>query len=154
MKKKTILWGILSVLVIFMTTGCGKKDVLTTDSFSSISKNNDCAIYDISEQYAVYEEIEEATVALNDDGWQIEFYVLTDSEEASSMFLTNKTTFESYKSNSSAELKTAMGNYETYALTSGGYYMYVSRVDNTLLYLRVDDKYKDTVKSLVEELGY
>ena len=70
------------------------------------------------------------------------------------MFLTNKTTFESYKSNSSTELKTTMGNYETYALTSGGYYMYVSRVDNTLLYLRVDDKYKATVKSLVEELGY
>ena len=71
MKKKMKL--VFIIIMMFMMTGCGKKDVLTTDSFSSISKGNDCTIYDISEQYAIYEEIEEATVALSDDGWQIEF---------------------------------------------------------------------------------
>ena len=32
--------------------------------------------------------------------------------------------------------------------------MVVSRIENTVIYLNVADEYKDTVKNILEELGY
>ena len=32
--------------------------------------------------------------------------------------------------------------------------MYICRVDNTFLYLRVEDNYKDEAKSIIKKLGY
>lgn len=88
------------------------------------------------------------------DGWQVEFYVLDDSANATAMFNTNKNIFENYKGNSSSEKSSSIGNSASYSLTSSGYYMYLCRIDNTLLYVKVQDIYKDTVKDLVKELGY
>ena len=56
--------------------------------------------------------------------------------------------------NSSSESSSSMGNYSSYTLVSNGYYMHLCRVDNTLLYVKVSDTYKDSVKKLINELGY
>ena len=32
--------------------------------------------------------------------------------------------------------------------------MVVSRIDNTVIYVNVDNNYKDTVKDILDELGY
>ena len=58
------------------------------------------------------------------------------------------------KGNGATESSANIGNYSTYGLTSNGYYMYVSRVDNTLLYAKVSTTYKDAVKSIIKDLGY
>ena len=34
-----------------------------------------------------------------------------------------------------------------------GKYMVVSRIDNTVIYVNVNDNYKDTVKDILKELG-
>ena len=94
-----------------------------------------------------------ATVAKN-DGWQVEFYVLDTEQSAKGMYDTNKTIFENYESGNNVHATVTLKNYSTYMIKSSGYYMYLSRVDNTLLYVKVDDKYEDTVKSLVKDLGY
>ena len=106
------------------------------------------------EQYSEYDFINEATVAASDDKWQVDFYVLDDSTQAKDMFNNNKSIFESYKGKNSLESSTALGNYENYSLTSSGYYMYICRVDNTLVYASVIDSYKDEVKEFIEKLGY
>ena len=152
MKKKFLLIGLL--IVMFTLTGCGSKKLLTTDNFKTISSNNNFKIYDVLEQYSEYDFINEATVAANDDKWQVEFYVLEDSENAKDMFNNNKSIFETYKGKNSLESSTALGNYENYSLTSSGYYMYICRVDNTLVYASVKDSYKDEVKEFIEKLGY
>ena len=88
------------------------------------------------------------------DGWQVEFYVLDSSENASAMFNSNKNIFQNYSSTSSSEKTSITVNSATYSLTSSGYYMYLSKIDNTLLYVRVQDTYKNTVKDFVKALGY
>ena len=153
MKKNFRMMAIL-LLVMFTLTGCGSKTALTTDEFKTVSEDNSYVITDVTNQYAMYDYVTEATVAQSSDGWQVEFYVLSDEAYASSMFDNNKNIFEGYKGSSSVEGSTTMGNYETYSLTSDGYYMYLCRVDNTLFYVRVEDDYKDAVKNLAEELGY
>ena len=35
-----------------------------------------------------------------------------------------------------------------------GNYMYVSRVENAIIYVDVEDEYKEDVKTFIEEMGY
>ncbi len=47
-----------------------------------------------------------------------------------------------------------MKNYSTYSLTTNGKYKYLSRIDNTLIYIDASDDYKDAIKDIIKELGY
>lgn len=70
------------------------------------------------------------------------------------MFNANKTSFESLSSGASSESSASMANYSTYTLNSSGYYMHLCQVDNTLLYVKVEDSHKDAVKKFIDNLGY
>ena len=153
MKKKYFL-GLIFTVVLFVLTGCSEKPSINSSDFKSISENSGYTVYDITSQYSEYSYIESALVAKSSWDYQVEFYLLTDDSYAVSMFNNNKSTFESYKGSSSVDSSVDLANYSTYSLTSNGYYMYLSRIDNTLLYLRVDDSYKSNVKNLVSKLGY
>ena len=98
--------------------------------------------YDAISQYSSYGYVKEATIVQSSDGYQVEFYILDDISNAISIFNTNQKNFESYKSNSSVMSTLSSSNYPSYSLTSSGYYFYLCRVDNTLLYVRVSDTYK------------
>ena len=153
MKKRNIILGVVSFMMLFLLTGCGSKTVISTETFKSTAESHGYKVTDVSAQYAQYEYVKEATVA-QQEGFQIEFYKLDDENNAQNMFNANKTTFEGFKGSASTEASANMGNYSSYTLNSSGYYMHLCRVDNTLLYVRVDQKYKDTVKKIIDELGY
>ena len=70
------------------------------------------------------------------------------------MFTTNKLDFESKKTDNNVETSASMKNYDTYSLTNNGEYSYLSRVDNTFLYVNVKQEFKDKVKDFVDKLGY
>ena len=153
MKNKNIFMGIICLLILFIT-GCGNKKAITTADFISKAKELGYESSDVIPQYASYGYIKEATVARSKDGYQAEFYVIEDKDHAVSMFNTNKSIFESYKGNTLAEASANLGNYSSYTLTSSGYYMHICRVDNTLLYVKVKEQYKDNIKKLINELKY
>jgi hypothetical protein len=140
--------------MVFVFTGCGSKTALTADEFTSTAQDNGLTVSDVSEQYEAYGVYDSAIIAQSDDDWQVEFYVLTDEDNASDMFASNQEQFESAKKSSSTESSKSVGNYETYGLTSGGNYMYICRVDNTVLFVNASDDYKDDIKAFVETLGY
>lgn len=151
MKRKIILFGIILVF-LFTLVGCGNKKAITTREFKNITEQSGFSTVDAKDQFEG-ESIKEATLAINND-YKIEFYVLDNSESARGMFQHNKEIFENRKSGVSKYVSTDLGNSSTYMLQSGGYYMYLSRVDNTLLYVNVLDQYKDSVKEVVNDLGY
>lgn len=151
MKKIKLL---ICMSMLLFVTGCLKKNLISCDDFTEILKDNSYTVTDISEQYTTYDYIKNVVIAQSDDGFQIEFYVLESKDSAKKLFNNNLSKFESLKEGSSTEVSTNMINYSTYALTSGGYYMYISRVDNTLLYVNVDEQYKSEVKDIVKKLGY
>ena len=154
MKKRRIVLCVVCFLMLFALTGCGNKAAITTSDFKTVAEGHNYIITDAVSQYAAYDYIKEVTIAQSSDDWQVEFYVLDNAANATSMFNTNKATFESYKGNSSSESSTSIGNHASYTLTSSGYYMHLCRIDNTLLYVSVPDTYKNDVKELIEELGY
>ena len=149
-KGKILFFSMVFVLIFL--TGCVNKKAVTTNEFINVVKSNGYEVKDVKDQFN-YDYIKEATLAINDD-YQIEFYVLDNASNAKKMFESNKQIFESYKSGVSTEASSNVGNNSTFTLNSNGYYMYLSRIDNTLLYIRVESKYKDNVKSIVSKLGY
>lgn len=153
MKKRSILLTLV-VIMLFMLTGCGKKTVITDENFKSFFEGKGYTIYDVTSQFSANEIVKSASLAESDKGYQIEFYVLSNEAEATGMFNTNKANFETYKGNSSSESSGSASNYSTYTLTTSGYYMHLCRVDNTLLYLKISEEYKDVVKKQIKELGY
>lgn len=149
-KRKILFFSMVFVLIFL--TGCVNKKAVTTNEFINVVKSNGYEVKDVKDQFN-YDYIKEATLAINDD-YQIEFYVLDNASNAKKMFESNKQIFESYKSGVSTEASSNVGNNSIFTLNSNGYYMYLSRIDNTLLYIRVESKYKDNVKSIVSKLGY
>ena len=154
MRKKKIIFGIICLFTILTLTGCGDKTATTPETFIAAAKNNYYITKDITNQYTSYDYIDQVIIAKSPKGYQIEFYVLSDANYATSMFNANKNTFESFKSNASSSSSVSMGNYSKYSLTSNGYYMYISRIDNTIIYVKEKSNHKDDIKDFIKELGY
>ncbi len=153
MKKRVLLIAMCLVVLIGLT-GCSKT-ALTTDKFKSVLEGKKFEITDTYKQHEDEGNYKEATLAKSESGYEMEFVVLDNEGRAENVFSTKRGEFENLRSNTvSSQSEVNMGNYNSYSCHSNGLYMYVIRVDNTVLYLKVDDKYKDEVKSIIKELGY
>ena len=154
MKKKTIIFSIICIFILTAFSGCTKQNAITNSKFEEKAKEKGFTVGDATAQYESYDYIKTATVAQSPDGWQVEFYVLDEDANAVSMFNTNKQIFETYKGNASVEKSKSVSNYSMYSLVSSGYYMHLYRIDNTLMYVKVDEEYKDAAREFVGSLGY
>lgn len=155
MKTKKILLGIICILSLFLLTGCVKKTSITTKQFKKIAEEHNLKTTDILNQYEEYNNIiKDATLAIKNDEWQIEFYIITNATEAKEMFKNNVNQLESLAKSTTMKTKVNMLNYNTFSQTTMDKYSYVSRVENTLLYLDVKAEKKDEVMAIVEALGY
>lgn len=153
--KKKILFGIMCVLTLLLTTGCAlSKDSLTGEEFTKISDEKGMITADVKEQFAGYDYVLEANVAVSQEGWQIEHYVLETKEDAKTMYSKNKSDFEKFSDSKNVSSVVEVGNYTKYTLETGEYYMVLSRVDNTLLYVKVPVNNKDSAVKLIDALGY
>ena len=70
------------------------------------------------------------------------------------MFNKNKQTFEEYSTSGSKTTSIEIGNYTKYTLETDSYYMLLTRVDNTFLYVRVPIEYKEQALEVIKDLGY
>ena len=154
-KRNIFLKIILSVMMIFLLVGCGNnRKAITTEEFKDKAKSHNYIINNAISQFEEYKYINEATVVSNASNWKVEFYILKDKNSAVSVYEYNKEDFIKSKGNGSKETSESIGNYSNYSLTTNGNYMYLSKIDNTLIYVVADEKYTEDIKSFVQELGY
>lgn len=159
MKKKVVIIAIAILAIIVAVIACIFKNLnkekipMTTESFKTTMEEKGFDIQNAKDQFAEYDYVKQVYIALNGD-YQIEFYELSDVDYAVGFFNNNKSIFEQSKGNTSANTNVNLKNYSKYTQSSNGKYKVVSRIDNTVIFLNVDDKYKDDVKSLLDELGY
>lgn len=159
MKKVLVVVGIIVVVLIgifvaVFSTLNKEKTSISADTFNTTMLAKDYVMTDTTSQFAQYGSYMTKSYAAQKSGYQIEFYELSSVENAISMYNTNQKKFESQKSNASISSTASMKNYSTYSLTTNGKYKYVSRIDNTLIYVDADDDYKDTIKDIMKEIGY
>ena len=153
MKKRRFILLAACLMICLLLTGCKKKS-LSINEFNDIAKKNEFTIVDVGDIAKAYDHLSEVAVVENKDGWRVEYYIIVNKEEAIAMYNLNKTTFEENKSGIYAESTVDVSNYSTYALETDGKYMYIARVDNTMIYLKVDQKYKNDAKDFIKKLGY
>ena len=154
MKKRVILFSAILMLALLTLTGCGNKKAISVDDFKSLAKEANLKIIDATDEFKNYKHIKSATAAKSNDDWQVEFYVLNNDENAKGMFNTNKTIFESSKSGLSSNKSVSLNNYESFSLKTSGYFKYVARIDNTVVYANIKEEYANSAKEFIKKLGY
>ena len=138
--KKSVIIAIIAVVILVVIGGVifvnlnKEKASITASSFYTTMSQKGYSVQDSTSQYSEYDYVKQVYIAVSKDySYQIEFYELLDA---------------------SAETSVGLKNYSKYTLSSNGQYMVVSKINNTVIYVKVDDDYKNTVKDILEELGY
>lgn len=154
-KLRGFLITILCVCAIFVLTGCVNKTALTADEFKTKAETNGYIVSDATSQTEGNAYVKSVYLAISEDmTYQIEFWELADVDSAQSFYNNNQTIFESSKGSGSMETTINLGNNDKYTLSTNDKYKVISRIDNTAVYVNVDEQYKDEVKDFLEELGY
>lgn len=162
MKKITKI--ILVVVIVVMALGIGitvlcmklfsPKDALTADEFKTVMVQKGFQTADITEKYSSY-NIKKYYLALApDESYQIDFLECNDTVVAKNLYAGNKAQIEATKGNASMTSEASVSNYSKYSQTSNGSFQVISRIDNTLLMIVTEDDLKDTVKDLLDDIGY
>lgn len=162
MKRITKIGIIISVIIVVIVLGviltfmlAKEKTPITAEEFKTIMEEKGYVIGDATAQFEEYGYINKTYIAANKDyTYQIEFYEILDEEYARNFFSLNKKVFEDIKGNLATETNVSMKNYSIYTLSTERKYRVLSRIENTVIYVNVDDAYKDEVKGILEELGY
>lgn len=149
-----VVFVLVGIFIIVYNILNKEKTPISAERFNTIMEEKGYIMVDTTNQYAQYGNYILKSYLAQKSGYQIEFYELSSEENAIDMYNTNKSLFESQEPNVSASFTISMKNYGTYSLTTNEEYKYLSRIDNTLIYVDVDKNYKDTVKNILKELGY
>lgn len=153
MKKIKIF--VLLILLLF-TAACStsiKKESIDEEDFIRIMKGEGFNVVSVKEQFTQYNYIEEAYVATNNN-YKIEFYELEEDNYAVDFYETNKKIFEETRSNTSVYLNEDYPESNKYTLTTDKEYKVISRIEDTVVYLNMDKKYKDEASDILKKLGY
>ena len=153
-KVGSLILRSLCLICILFSTGCAKKEAISMETFIETMESKGYSLYDVTEQFAdTY--VSKAYIAIDkNEEYQIEFYIIDNESDAKYFFDYNKTLFEEEKEGKYSETSVNLTNHNKYTLQSGSKYKTLSRIDNTVLYLNVNNAYKTTVQDLVKELGY
>ena len=153
MKK---LYLLLFIFFLFLCIGCqSEKQSASMKDYQKIAESHDYQFFDVSDEFHNNKRINKAGMIAT-TVWHTEFYILNNNEQAEEMFITNYDFFTEQKKSSTSysDIEDYGSNYQTYSLTTNHAYMYISRIDNTLLYIQVPVEYHRKVKSIAKELGY
>lgn len=154
MKKRLRI--ILQLIVLsFIFTACTNQKTITSEEFKKILEKMKYNVIDIKEQYADYDSIKSAQVAINkDQNYQIEFYTLTDEKEAIAFFKENKKIFETSKSNNAKETSKELRKKSKYILNTNGKYKVISRIKNTVIYVNTDESFQKVTDKILDTIKY
>lgn len=145
--KKTFKIFLLSAS-LFILFGCVNKKAMDSSQFETFFTKEKYEVYDVFDQLGKKENIKEVYIAKNDK-FQIEFYVLNTIENARKFYKDDIEYFENKPYSSDKN-----HNYESYEKEQDKNYIYVSRIDKTVIFILADKKYKEDITKVVKKMGY
>lgn len=161
--KKSMIIGIVAIVAVVLIIIGGvvfiklnkEKPSIDAQTFKTTMEEKGYQLADAKSQFSEYDYIEKVYLAADSKfSYQIEFYQLVDNDNANQFYITNMTKFENSKSSSSIETTVNGKNYSKYTLLSNGKYMVISVINNTAIYVNVDESHKEEVDNILNELGY
>ena len=147
---------LICLMLALVCGGCAQsKTAVASKDFISKAQSLGLNTQDTTSDYAQYDHVVNSTSAGKIEGntilWQADFLTANAADKAVAMFEANKDNFDQLSGNLSM---VSVGNYNIYEKTGDGQFMYLGRVDKTLLYIKVAEKYAGEAKELIEALGY
>ena len=155
MKKINKSLILLFLFMIFLTTGCKKKDNVTADQFKKYMEkkgyvivNKKDNIYNNKYFNNVYYAVEK------EEKYTIQFFELKD-EASSKVFYNNlKKDISNSKVNKYKENSKSISNYSYYELSYNNNYKKVSRINNTIIYINTDIAYSKIINRQLKNLEF
>lgn len=155
-KIKSLALVFISIITLFSFTGCGDKNPISADDFKSKMEEKGYTVVEATEQFTDFDYVKKVYLAVDKDtNYQMEFYQLDNEKNAKGFFASNQKIIEDSKGKiTKFEISISGGNNEKYTLRTEGKYKYVSRIENTVIYFDVDEKYKDDIDEILDEIDY
>lgn len=147
---------IFIILLILLCFGCGKiQSPITLEEFQDNCDKNELYFYDISDNFKESQKVIQAGMA-STSVWHIEFYIFNEEDDAIEAYESNKQNFLDVKKESTTftDSDKSYNNKVTYSLTTNTTYYYISRIDETMIFVQVPVEYRGRVKKFHESLGY
>lgn len=157
MKKiRRVLLSISLFVGVLILTGCTNRKPITSNDFYNRMKIQNFVLTDVTEQYSEYPHMKKVYVAQSPNlEYQIEFCEISDNAKAKEVYESNKKTFETSLGNVvKAKLDYNNKNVQKFRAVSAGHFMALTRIDNTVVYVRVPETYYKTVSKILKNLGY
>ena len=157
-KVLTIIGVIVVILVVvffLIFRSLNKEKIpMSASTFNSTMETKGYTVTEVTSQFSQYGDYVTKVYVAQKTNYQIEFYEISTEENAISMYNYNKSKFDEQKKGAYTSTNVDLKNYSIYSLTVNGKYKYISRIDNTVIYIDADEVYKNDIKNTIKELGY
>ena len=157
MKKATRFFAsvLMAAMMLAMFTSC-KKTPSDTVAFIALAEKYHYKVHDVTEQYINAPQIRSGTLAAPEDrAFQIEFYIITDTESAKELFQAQSKEMDGAKGTTWTGDISNGRNYAKNTIVTDGKYMMLCYVENTMLYVPPTKKEnKEAIEAFVDEFKY
>ncbi len=144
--------GVIIIAIVCLAIMQSGKKAITMEQFEEKAKENGYKIADIQNDITKKEEIINAKLAISEDySYFISFYILKDNDSASNFYKEQKEEFAKTKQEENEPIEKKSKSYEEYSLKSNGKYMYISRIENTIVQFNVNESEEQKVKEFLEK---
>lgn len=153
---KKLTAGTMIMVVLLSAVSCGlfeKKEPISAEDFTVAMENEGYTVEDVTADMKDQPKVVKCLIALSDN-YQIEYYETKDEANARSMFSINKEQFESeFGGTGASKREVNINNQAKFTMNSNDMYYFLSQIDNTIIYLKIDKEYKDEVNQILKSIG-
>lgn len=127
-------------------------EIVSLEEFVEIMEDKDFIVVSVKEtQFADYDYVEEAKLAINDD-YQIEFFVFDNKLNAKSSHRANVERFEAEEDQMSKTITLEVSNGGIYKTQIKNQYMCSIYVNNMVIFVNADLEYKEEIDAILDEI--
>ena len=153
MNKKSIIAGVLIVLVVSLVTGCnfGPKPLNNTD----FKEHFGALGYTISDTETGRYESDKYLVATKEDvPYKIEYYEFKEEVDAKKAYKNYKDSISEFITSDSKNQETTGAVFSKIVAVSTNEYIIISRVKNTLIFINGTKDYSTDIDKLLTDIKY
>lgn len=151
MKKKIL--AITLLLITLLLTGCGDvKASLQDDEFKITMEERDFTVSDKTKKVQEDNKTVELayTATKKDKSYKVKYYSFKSEQAAQAFYAKEKQAFGGIGATTDLDIS----NFQKYTQTYNDKYGVVSRISNTVVYVKANKEYKEEIKKLLLDIGY
>lgn len=143
---------LLCILVLFVLTGCGKKEVLTAEKFEEVLTKEGFSVTDVTS--ALDDKTIKSVLTANNGIYQVEFYVTENDKRAKEIYENNRNVFKENETKASKQKEISKTDYEKYTFELENQYQVIIRNKNTMVYASLNSDNKKSLNKIIDKLNY